>query len=165
MLRAKGWVLCWCDTTNSSWVWASVQCEHCLPDTVQILLLGKTSQSWAPVRPWKAWSSQSGEKMPRFCPLQSKDRHWGPGGPSEGQCSCEGSEAQVLWGVVEGTGVVQSEEEELRGDLIALYSDLKGDCGEGGVGLCSQLTVIAQVVMALSCTRKGLVWKWGKISS
>ena len=43
----------------------------------------------------------------------------------------------VLWGMVEGAGIVQSGEEELRGDLMALYNSLKAGCGEVGVGLFS----------------------------
>jgi len=33
----------------------------------------------------------------------------------EGQRSCEGSGAQVLWGTAEGTGIVQSGGEEAEG--------------------------------------------------
>ena len=36
----------------------------------------------------------------------------------------------------------QSGEEEAQGDVMALYSPLTGGCGEVGVSLCSQVTVI-----------------------
>jgi len=36
----------------------------------------------------------------------------------------------------------QCGEEELRGDLISLYTSLKECCGKVRVGLCSQVTVI-----------------------
>ena len=45
----------------------------------------------------------------------------------------------VRWGAAEGAGIVQSAEEELRGDLIALYNSLTGGCGEVGVGLFSRV--------------------------
>ena len=56
----------------------------------------------------------------------------------EGQRSCEGSGAQVLWGLAEGNGTAQSGE-EARGDLITLCSHLKGGC-EVGDRLCSHKT-------------------------
>ena len=41
----------------------------------------------------------------------------------------------------------------------------EGGCGELGVSLCSQVTVIGQEVMASNCTRGGSGWILGNVSS
>ena len=42
--------------------------------------------------------------------------------------------------MAEGTGIIQSGEEEARGELTALHNHVKGGCGEVGLSLFSQVT-------------------------
>ena len=81
----------------------------------------------------------------------------------EGQWSCKGSGAQLLWGAAEGMGWVSLENSRLRGDLFTLNGSLKGDWSELWVSLCCQVTAIGQEVMASGCTRGGSGWILGNI--
>ena len=55
--------------------------------------------------------------------------------------------------------------EEAQGDLIDLYNNLKGGCGKVAVSLFSQVMVMGQEGMTLSCVSRGSGWVLRTISS
>lgn len=78
----------------------------------------------------------------------------------QGNKAGEGSGAQVLRGAAEGTGTLQSKEEEAQGRHC-----VKGSCSKVGVGLFSWVTAIGREVMASSCAKGGSRQIVGKTTS
>ena len=60
--------------------------------------------------------------------------------PKKGNKAMMGLEHKSYGKHLRELGLFSLEQWRLRGELITLYSDLKGSCGEVGVFLCSQIT-------------------------
>ena len=110
------------------------------------------------ITPWN-WDSK--EQKAKLLPYSA----WGPGArPEKGNKAVKGLEHKSDGEWLEEPRWFSLEKKRLRGDLIALYNCLKGDCCEVGIGLFSQVMVIGQEVMALGCARKHSGWILATIS-
>ena len=85
-----------------------------------------------------SYQHYTGEVHLEYCVLDPslQERHRGPGAHPEKNLEHKSEERQ------RELGLFSLEKRRLRGDLIALSNCLKGGCGEVGVGLFSQVTVI-----------------------
>jgi len=61
---------------------------------------------------------------------------------AQGNEAVKGLEREFYGEQLREMGLFCPKNRRLRGDLLSLYSSLKGGCGEMGVGLCSTVTVI-----------------------